>query len=172
MHYLIKFAKMIDAINEWTGNVFRFIVILLMLLVSYEVIMRYILVRPSEWGQEINGFLLLGLIFLGGGYALLHDTHVKVEIFYKKFSKRTQAAIDLATSFFLFAICIVLIWKGGEVAWESFQKGVRIPSTWAPLMWPSQLLIPIGGALLGLQGIANWIRNLLVVLEFKIPEEL
>ena len=70
MYYLIKFARMIDAINEWTGNVFRFIVILLMLLVSYEVIMRYILVRPSEWGQEINGFLLLGLTFLGGGYGI------------------------------------------------------------------------------------------------------
>ena len=171
MDWVIKFIRIVDKINETTGNIFRFIVVILMLLVSYEVIMRYILVRPTEWGQEINGFLLLGLTFLGAGYALLHDTHVKVEIFYKKFSKRTQAKIDLFTSFFLFAICLVLIWKGGQVAWESFQKGVRNPSTWAPPLWPSQLLIPIGGTLLGLQGIANWIRNLLVVMKFKIPEE-
>lgn len=67
MKVLGEILQIIDNINEWTGNILKFLVIALMLLVSYDVIMRYIFSRPTEWGQEMNGYLQLGVVFLGGG---------------------------------------------------------------------------------------------------------
>ena len=160
MKVLIKILGMIDRINERAGNIFRFLVIALMLFVSYDVIMRYIFSSPTEWGQEVNGYLQLGLVFLGGGYALLHNAHVRVDNIYKKLSLRGKAAIDLIDYLVLFAICAVLIWKGGEVAWGSFRKGTLSPSAWGPPMWASQVLIPIGGVLIGIEGLSKWIRSL------------
>ena len=62
MRVLIKALRIADNINEWAGNIFKFLVMALMLFVSYDVIMRYIFLRPTEWGQEVNGYLQLGVV--------------------------------------------------------------------------------------------------------------
>ena len=160
MRVLIEALRITDSINEWAGNIFKFLVIALMLFVSYDVIMRYIFLRPTEWGQEVNGYLQLGVVFLGGGYALLHNAHVRVDNIYKRLPLRGKAIVEVLTYLVLFAICTVLIWKGGEVAWGSLRKGTLSPSSWGPPMWPSQMLIPIGGVLIGIQGLSRWIRSL------------
>jgi TRAP-type mannitol/chloroaromatic compound transport system permease small subunit len=165
MKIVIRILQGIDQVNEWTGSIFKFLVIALMLLVSYEVIMRYIFVRPTEWGQEMNGYLQLGMVFLGGGYALLHNGHVRVDNVYKRLAPRGKALVDVLTYLILLAICVVLIWKGGEVAWGSLRRNTLSPSTWGPPMWPSQMLIPIGGVLIGVEGLGKWVRSLYVLMK-------
>lgn len=160
MKLLIQILKIIERINESAGSIFKFLVIALMLFVSYEVIMRYVFVRPTEWGQEANGYLQLGVVFLGGGYALLHNAHPRVDNIYRKLPLRGKAVVDVLSYLVLFAICAVLIWKGGEVAWGSLKKGTLSPSTWGPPMWASQVLIPVGGVLIGFAGLDKWIRSL------------
>jgi TRAP-type mannitol/chloroaromatic compound transport system permease small subunit len=160
MKVLVKILAIMDGINEGAGSIFKFLVIALMLFVSYDVIMRYVFSRPTEWGQEVNGYLQLGVVFLGGGYALLRNAHVRVDNIYKKLPLRGKAVVDVLAYLVLFAICAVLIWKGGEVAWGSFRKGTLSPSTWGPPMWVSQALIPIGGVLIGIAGLGKWIRSL------------
>jgi TRAP-type mannitol/chloroaromatic compound transport system permease small subunit len=154
-----KFVIIIDSISEWTGKIFSFLTLALTFVVVYDVAMRYLLNRPTEWGLELNGFLLLAIGFLGGGYALLNDAHVKVTILHERFTPRVKAIVDLVTYLLFFIVCIVLLWYGSHVAWDSLVHDTRTPSTWGPPMWPSQMLIPIGAVLIGLQGLAKWIRD-------------
>ena len=160
MSPLIKSLKIIEGINDKIGKYCSLIVILLMLCVSYNVGCRYLLNRPSDWGIEFNGYLLLAITFLGGGNALLHDSHVKLSIVQNKFSKRIRSLIDSITYLIFFGVIVVLTYFGGEIAIESFQNNTISPSMWGPKLWPSQILIPIGAILLGLQGLVNWVRNL------------
>ena len=160
MIVLRKILVLIDNISEWTGKIFSFLTLVLMLTVVYDVAMRYLFNRPTEWGLEMNGFLLLAISFLGGGYALLNDAHVKVTILHDRFSPRVKAIVDLFTFFAFFIVCVVLVSYGGRVAWDSLVHHTRTPSTWGPLMWPSQMLIPVGAVLIVLQGLAKWIRDL------------
>jgi TRAP-type mannitol/chloroaromatic compound transport system permease small subunit len=165
MGFMRKFVSFIDNISEWTGRIFSFVTLALMIIVVYDVAMRYIINRPSQWGLEMNGFLLLAVTFLGGGYALLRDAHVRVNIIHDRFPPRVRAAVDVSTYLVFFIVCVVLLYYGSKVAWDSLRSNTRTPSTWGPVMWPSQMLIPIGAVLIGLQGLAKWIRNLKVVIK-------
>jgi TRAP-type mannitol/chloroaromatic compound transport system permease small subunit len=160
MHFIKKFLLIVDAINEWCKNLFAYLTYALMAIVVYDVTLRYVFNRPTEWGLELNGFLLLAIAFLGGGYALKQDAHVRVTIIHEMFSARTRAAIDVFTYLVFFVVCVVLIRYGADVTWDSFRSKTTTPSTWAPALWPSQALIPIGAFLIGLQGLAKWIRDI------------
>lgn len=171
MNALKRLLHIIDSISELVGKAFGFLVICLMFFVVYDVLARYLFNRPTLWGLELNGFLLLGIACFGGAYALLNDTHVRVTILHEKFSPRVRAAIDVVTYVGLFIFCLVLLIYGGEVAFDSLRKGTVTPSMWAPVMWPSQMLIPVGAALILLQGLARWLRNLYLAVTGKRLED-
>lgn len=163
MEGLIKILRSIDNINEWTGKQFSIISIALMLVVVYDVLMRLI-GHATLWGVEFSGFLLLALTYLAGGYALLHDAHVNVDIIYKLLPPRIKALMDSLTYLVFFMVPIILVWIGGLVAWQSLRDNTLSPSAWGPPMWPSQMLVPIGGLLIGLQALARWIRSVHILL--------
>ena len=165
MRRINRVLNIIDDINEWIGKAAAFLGIILMGIVVYEVIMRYFLNRPHIWAMEMCGFMLLGMTFFGGGYVLLHNGHVKVEILYDKFPPRVRALIDLITYPVLVFICIVLVWYGGEATYDSLIHSYRTHSAWAPIIWPSQMIVPIGGILIGLQFFAKWIRDFIMVIK-------
>lgn len=164
MKVLTRFINTIDSINGWTGRWVGFLMLALMLIIVYDVVTRYVVGVAILWGLETDGFLMLAIICLGGGYALLIDSHVNVSIFYDRFPPRFRAGLNLFTYLIFFLLCAVLIWRGGEVAWSSVVKGTHTSSQWGPIIWPAQMLIPIGGVLLGLQGLAKWLRCWLIVL--------
>jgi len=159
MRALVKFTDIVDRINEWVGKVFGFLIIATMVVVVYDVCARYFFNRPTTWGMETSTLLLCGTVFLGGGYCLLHGGHVKVDIIYARWSPRAKAVVDLITYLLLLSICVVLLWYGGETAWDSLIHHKVSTSAWAPPLWPGQIVIPIGGILIGLQGLAKWIRD-------------
>jgi TRAP-type mannitol/chloroaromatic compound transport system permease small subunit len=66
MKILTKFLDIIDNINEWLGNWFSLAIFLLMVVVTYDVVMRYFFNRPTDWGMEVNGFLMLACYLLRG----------------------------------------------------------------------------------------------------------
>ena len=159
MKILVEFIDIIDRINERLGKIFGFLIVAMMIVIVYDICMRYFFTKPTSWGMELSTLLQVGVVFLGGGYCLLHGGHVKVDIVYGRFSPRRKAIIDLVTYLFLLALCVVLVWYGGRTAWDSLIGHKVSTSAWAPPLWPSQILIPIGGILIGFQGLAKWIRD-------------
>jgi len=165
VNFLRQSFRIIDGLNQWVGKVFSFLTVALVLVIVYDVFMRYILTRPTEWGLELNGFLLLAITFLGGGFASLTNSHVRVNIIQDRFPSRLKALVDSFTYLLFFIVCIVLFKFGGQVALDSLQTQARTASMWGPLLWPSQILIPLGALLIGLQGLTKWIRDLYMVVK-------
>ena len=153
---------MIDSISEWTGKIVSFLVIVIIGVTIWEVILRYVFNAPTIWAFDA-AYLIFGAYgVLGGAYTLNLKGHVNVDILYGRFPLRVRAVFDLATSIFFFLFCGLLLWKGGEMAWSSLKIMERGSSAWNPPVYPIKLTIPIGAFLLLLQGIAKFIRDLII----------
>lgn len=151
--------RFIHNLNEWTGKIISLLIFPLIVVIIYEVVMRYFLLQSQLWVPEISVFLFGAFFVLGGGYALLHKSHARLDVLYNRFSPRTKAIMDIATSVFFFFFFAVLIWKGSVVAWHSMTSLERSQSAFAPLLFPIKMTIPLGAALFMLQGIVKLIAD-------------
>jgi len=156
-------CRTIDLINYWTGTLCSYVIFLMVLMMTYEVICRYLFNAPTVWSGELSQYALCVISMLGGGYAILLDEHVRVDILYQRFSTKRQAAIDLCTWWLVLVFCFVLVWKGGEMAVESYLKGEKSMGFINFPMYPSLAMIPIGACLMLLQAVARITRNVLTL---------
>jgi len=161
MRVILSVLKIIDLINEWAGKIICFFAILLMLVVFEGVISRYFFRQPHSWTLLSSEFTLLYMVSLGGGYTLLHGGHVKVDIIYQLFPVRGKAILDLITYPIILILCIVLVWYGGEEFWRYYTTNAKSFTGWPIILWPFKIMVPVAGALLGVQVLAKWIRDLI-----------
>ena len=161
-----KLDKMIDfvtRINEWIGRIVSYLVVVMIATISYEVIARYFFNSPTLWVTELNLYILCGYILLSGGSTLAQNSHVRVDLFWSVLSERKKAIADVATSGFLFMFCIALIWKGGEMAYRAYVDGTTSSEAMGWPLLPSKLMVPLGGFLLLVQGLAKFLRDILTI---------
>jgi TRAP-type mannitol/chloroaromatic compound transport system permease small subunit len=159
MHILGALVRVINSTNEWLGRIVALGILIMVMVVCFEVVMRYGLRAPTVWATELITFVFAGYIFLGAGYTLLHRDHVNMDVFYSRLSPRTQAFLDVFTAAFAVAYCWVVMATGWETAWNALQTGRTTGSDWNPPLFPAAVLLPIGAALLLLQVIAKLIRD-------------
>jgi TRAP-type mannitol/chloroaromatic compound transport system permease small subunit len=155
-----KALSIIDKINEWCGVSVSYLSLVLILAICYEVTARYVFNAPTIWAQETGSYLFAAIWLFAGGYTLRHDAHVRVDVLYNRLTPRGKAIIDTITSPVFFGMMGVLIWVTAKYAGLSINAGEHSPSLWGPPIYVIKTLIPIGGCLLLLQGIARFIRNL------------
>jgi TRAP-type mannitol/chloroaromatic compound transport system permease small subunit len=153
------FVRTVNALNDRVGKAVALVFLIMLLLVTGEVVLRYGFRAPTTWGTEAIGFLFSGYILLGGGYTLLHRDHVNVDIFYKRLNERTRAAVDVFTAGFVLLYCGVLLWQSAVLAWEAIETGRRTGTDWNPPLFPVMASMPIGAALLMLQAMAKFVRD-------------
>jgi len=144
---------------DWIGKITGFIIYPTMLVLVYEVVMRYYFTRPTIWAHETSCMLYGAHFIIGGAYALQKGAFVNVEVFYGLFSKRTRAVIDLCTWTMFYIFVGTLIWKSVPWAWESFQLNEFSDSTWGPYVWPIKMTIPFAAILMLLQGMTRTIKD-------------
>jgi TRAP-type mannitol/chloroaromatic compound transport system permease small subunit len=155
--------RIIDKTNELIGKIVSILLIPLVLITTYEVVMRYVIQRPTIWSWDLNIQIFAGIIMLGGGYTLLHKNHVVVDVLVMNMAPRKRAMLDLATSVFFFMGMIVLLFGSWEMAWMSFSVRETMPTIWAPPYYTMKMLIPIGTFLVILQGISEMLKNIITV---------
>lgn len=165
METIKAILQIIDSISEWTGKFVSFFIVIIISVTIWEVILRYVFGAPTVWAFDA-AYLIFGAYgVLGGAYTLYFKGHVNVDILYGRLPLRARAIVDLVTSIFFFLFCGLLLWKGGEMAWDSLKIMERGSSAWSPPVYPIKLTIPVGAFLLLLQGTAKFIRDLLVVVK-------
>ncbi len=160
MKPLLTLARVIDALNERVGRGSMWLVLLATLISAGNAVMRYGFDHSSNAWLEIQWYLF-GLIFLlGAGYTLKHNGHVRIDILHGRFSPRARAWVDLAGGLlFLLPLCGLLVWMGWEGFAASWAVNETSPDAGGLLRWPIKLAIPIGFALLLLQGLAEVIKR-------------
>lgn len=161
--FIRNVCRTIDLINYWTGTMGSYVIFLMVLMMTYEVLARYLFNAPTIWSAEMSQYGLCFISMLGGGYAILMDEHVRVDILYQRFSVRRQAVLELCTWWLVLVFSFVLVWKGGEMAVSAFLKGEKSMGFINFPMYPSLALIPIGACLMLLQAVARITRNVLTL---------
>ena len=169
MKVLLKILRVVDRISEWSGKGISFLLLAIVALIVYEVFLRYVLNSPTLWNMELVSFSFGVLWVIGGAYALLTATHVKMEVVYARFGTRGKAILDLISAPLFFLIIVVLLWQGWESALRSIARLEHTMSLWAPPVYPIKMVIPLGALLLLLQGSAKWIRDLITATTGKEP---
>lgn len=171
MKVLKGISKVIDLINDKVGIICSYISAPLMLLIVYEVVSRKI-GHPTIWGYETIVGVYGWLILMTAAYGLLHDSIVKVDILSGNWSEKTQHIVGLITYiiFFVPYVCYVFpaIWSTFYV---DFAAQTRTWSSWAPLIWPLKLCMPIGWGLLLLQGVSEMIKHVVYLIGPKDKKE-
>ncbi len=148
-----------DRISTWVGKAASWLIVALMVVVCAEVFKRYALNAPTAWIFDANNMMYGSLFMLCGAYALAHDGHVRGDFLYGSFKPRTQAALDLVLYGVFFLPGVLALTISG---WDYFGDSLRIREQTfnaTPLpVYPFKFVIPVAGAILLMQGIAEMIR--------------
>lgn len=151
-----KVLRIIDTINEKVGRFICFAFIAIMLIQIMEVVLRYIFNNPTIWAWDVNSQLFTGAAILGGGYVLLHDAHVRLDLLYSRVNPRTKLIFDLISLPLIIMAFIIIIWKGGEMALLAWETKAHARSYFAPILWPVKSVLFVGAFLLLLQAVSNY----------------
>jgi len=160
-------VQYIDHASEWFGRIVSWLVLLLVLIIVYDVVMRYFFQSGSVALQELEWHLFALLFLLGGAYTLKHDGHVRVDIFYqcKWMNDRKRAWIDLLGSlFFLVPFSVLIIVSSWPFVARAFLIAEGSPDPGGlPYRFVLKAMIPLAFVLLALQGLAVIIRSIKVI---------
>jgi TRAP-type mannitol/chloroaromatic compound transport system permease small subunit len=155
-----RFLFRIDRVSAWSGKIFAWLIVILMLVVCVEVFKRYILNAPTAWIFDLDAMLYGTLFMMCGAYALAQNGHVRGDFLYSSMRPRTQAALDLAL-YFLFFIpgILALLYAGWDYALLSWRIDEHSNVTAnGPPIYQFKAVIPVAGALVMLQGVAEIVR--------------
>jgi TRAP-type mannitol/chloroaromatic compound transport system permease small subunit len=164
----------IDQLSKTVGHAFAWCIIILTLGTSYEVFVRYVMNDPTSWAFDFSYIMYGALFFMAGAYTLSRGGHVRADMFYRLWRPRTQATVELVLYIvFFFPGVISLMYSGWQYGMDSmkiFEKSINSP-VGIPI-WQIKMLIPVGGALIFLQGIAEVLRCVLCLKEGQWPPRL
>jgi TRAP-type mannitol/chloroaromatic compound transport system permease small subunit len=164
----------IDAISTWVGKAAAWLIIGLMTLVCVEVFKRYILNAPTAWIFDADNMFYGTLFMLAGAYTLAQNAHVRGDFLYSSMRPRLQAGLDLAlyVVFFLPGIA-ALIYAGSDYAADSWRIAEHSNVTAeGPPVYHFKTVIPIAGALVMLQGVAEMVRCVICLKTGEWPSRL
>jgi TRAP-type mannitol/chloroaromatic compound transport system permease small subunit len=165
---------MADRISTWAGKAAAWLIIMLMLAVCIEVFKRYFLNAPDAWIYDVNNMMYGTLFMICGAYALSQDAHVRGDFLYGSMRPRTQASLDLALYILFFIPGIAaLIYAGYEYAGDSWRinEHSNVTSNGPPVYY-FKTVIPIAGALVMLQGLAEIVRCIICLKTGHWPDRL
>lgn len=166
----------IDITNNWVGRLICLLMIPLIAVVVIEVFSRntFSVLANNGWGDLARSLglgptvfaydisrMIAGVLFMAAaGYGLMRGVHIRADFLYRNWSGKTQATVDalLYLAFFLPSMAL-FTWISTDFFIVAYTTGeTAFDSTWSPVLWPARIAMPIGGALLFLQGFSELFR--------------
>jgi len=164
----------IDGISTWVGKTAAWLIILLMTVVCIEVFKRYILNAPTAWIFDADNMMYGTLFMLCGAYTLAQNAHVRGDFLYSSMRPRMQASLDIALYLIFFIPGIAaLIFAGSFYAADSWRilEHSNVTAN-GPPVYHFKTVIPIAGALVMLQGVAEIVRCVVCLKTGEWPSRL
>ena len=161
MPSIIKYyVKLIDYISLKTGRATMYLVFVMMFILILSFVTRNIINIPLIWIIEMAQFVMTGYYLLGGGYSMLTDDHVRMDLIYSKLKDKTKALLDSLTSVFLVFYLVVLLIGSISSLNYTIETNQRLFTAWAPYVWPIKSIMTFGILLMLLQSIAIFLKML------------
>jgi TRAP-type mannitol/chloroaromatic compound transport system permease small subunit len=149
----------VERVVECIGRAASWLTLAIVLLMASNVLLRYAFSIGSVWSQELEWHLLAPLVLAGMSYALLRGEHVRVDVFYARYSPRTKAAVDLLSALLALGFAVLVVRYSLPYVQQSWSIGeVSNDPGGLPYRWALKALTPLGFALFGLQAAALAVR--------------
>jgi TRAP-type mannitol/chloroaromatic compound transport system permease small subunit len=182
MRALLKFSSAVDWLNTQVGKWVIWLILGSTLISAINAIVRKTFNTSSNAYLEVQWYLFAGAFLLAAGYTLLQGEHVKIDVISSRLSKRKQIWIDVfGFLFFLTPVCLVILYYGIPFFLQGYRSGEMSSNAGGLVRWPVYILMPIGFALLLLQGLSELVKRIAflrglipdptVKLVAKTPEE-
>ena len=169
MPSIIKYyVNTIDYISLKTGRATMYLVFVMMFILILSFVTRNIINIPLIWIIEMAQFVMTGYYLLGGGYSMLTDDHVRMDLIYSKLKDKTKALLDSLTSVFLVFYLVVLFYGSISSLTYTIETNQRLFTAWAPYVWPIKSVMTFGILLMLLQSIAIFFKDIAKVLGREI----
>ncbi len=161
MTLLLKLSKLIDWLNERVGKGAFWLILIMAIISAGNATYRFIFDDSSNGMLEIQWYLFAAVFLLCSPYTLLKNEHVRIDVISGKFGPRGLAVIDIVgTLFFLLPMVITVLWLSIPLVAESYRITEYSANAGGLLRWPVKALLPIGFALLALQGVSELIKRI------------
>ncbi|NVK31666.1 MAG: TRAP transporter small permease subunit [Gammaproteobacteria bacterium] len=155
-------TKSIDWLSNASGVFVALWTVNAVVFYFYEVVMRYIFNLPTIWVHE-SSYLLFGMQYLlTGAFALLHGSHVRVDIVYVKLPPLGRVGMDILTSIFFFVFALAMLWTSWTFMISSMEMGEISLETWGIQYWPIKMTMFIGSILILLAGVSKLTKDILL----------
>ena len=166
--FITFYVNLVDNICERVGRFVMYGIFLMMFLLILSFITRNIINFPLMWIIEMAQFTITAYYLLGGGYSMLTDDHVRMDLFYGKLSKKGKAKMDVFTSIFLIIFLIVLFYGSISSLIYTLETNQKLFTAWAPYVWPIKSLMLTGILLMLLQAFSMLIKDIAKIKGIKV----
>ena len=164
MQALLKISNLVDSLNNLVGRWASWLTLVAVLVSSGNATVRYLFDNSSNAWLELQWYLFSAVVLLCGGYALLHHQHVRIDVVYSRFTRRTQLMIDVfGTVFFLLPMAILIMILSWPVFVNAYVSHEMSSNAGGLVIWPARILVPIGFFLLVLQGFSELIKRIAIL---------
>ena len=161
MQALIRLSRVIDALNERVGKTVLWLVLVAVLVSAGNAIIRKVFNTSSNAFLELQWYLFSAVFLLCGGFTLLRNEHVRIDVVAGRLSPRAQAWIDVfGTIFFLLPMAVMFIYLSWPILIRTYTQGEISTNAGGLLIWPARALVPVGFTLLVLQGLSELIKRI------------
>ena len=161
MRALLKLSNAVDWLNAQVGKWVIWLILGSTIISAINALVRKIFNTSSNAYLEVQWYLFAGAFLLAAGYTLLNGEHVKIDVVSSHLSKRKQIWIDIiGFTFFLMPMCMIILWFGTPFFLQGFRSGEMSSNAGGLVRWPVYALMPIGFALLMLQGLSELVKRI------------
>jgi TRAP-type mannitol/chloroaromatic compound transport system permease small subunit len=169
MSVLLSFSAAIDKINEYFGRFANWMVVLACVVSAGNAMVRYAYDVSSNAWLEVQWYMFAVIVMLGASYTLKRNEHVRVDLFYMTLTNRGQVWVDiLGTLVFLLPTCTILAWLSWPFFEQSFVVREASSNAGGLIRWPIKLILPVGFALLALQGLSELIKRVAYLMDIPV----
>lgn len=161
MRVLLQISRLIDAVNDGVGKLVYWLVLVAVVVSAGNAVIRYSLNISSNAWLELQWYLFAAVFLLCSGYTFLRNEHIRIDIVLGRFSKRTQAAVDIfGIAVFLFPFAFLIMVLSWPMFKDSFVTNEMSSDAGGLIRWPAKLLVPVGFFLLTAQGVSELIKRI------------
>ncbi len=168
---IAKYLAFQDGLSDFVGRTVRWLTLVMLGVLLFEIASRYLLGSPTEWAHESSTMLYGSFCILAGAYTLKEQAHVRSDVIYSRLGPRVKGLLD-TFGLILTIICMIVFFKlsldFAISSWES--KEFSAKSTWQPPLYPFKATVPLAVGLLILQLFAELVRSVVQLLGIEIDD--
>jgi len=158
---LLTLSRVIDNISTFVGKSTMWLILATTLISAGNAIVRKAFDMSSNGLLEIQWYLFAAVFMLGAGFGFLKNSHVRIDFISNRLTDRTRNWIDLlGIVLVLFPFCILMVVLSWPVFVSAYNNGEMSQNAGGLIRWPAYLLVPVGFALLMMQGVSELIKRI------------